>query len=158
MLKLKSSWNKTPTNTQLPYREDRRHMSRNTCPDCEQQHCTQFIDLFAICSSPCTSSRSPNWWEVSWPQVPIPSWMSKSNRVAGHLHHVPRHVRAVARQTVGKRHGHRSPFPAGYRTRTVQQLRSETERRHASSHWQELEEVYGHERDRQENPTMAKCN
>ena len=47
MFKLKSSWNKTPTNTQLPYREDRRHMSRDTCPECEPQHCTQSLHPFA---------------------------------------------------------------------------------------------------------------
>ena len=27
-----------------------------------------------------TSSRSPNCWEVSWPQVPNPGWVQKSNR------------------------------------------------------------------------------
>ena len=32
-----------------------------------------------------------------------------------HLHHVPWHVRAVAPQTGGRCHGHRSPFPAGCR-------------------------------------------
>ena len=51
--------------------------------------------------------------EASWPQVPNPGWMPKSKRAAVHL----QHVRAVARQTVGKRHGHRSPIPAGYRNR-----------------------------------------
>ena len=61
--------------------------NRGTCPatrppECKRQHCTQSFHLFALCSSTCTSSRSPNWWEVSWPQVPIPSWMSKSNRAA----------------------------------------------------------------------------
>ena len=55
-------------------------MSRDTYPESEPQHCTQSLDPFARCSSTCTSRRSPNWWNVSWPQVPIPSWMSKSNR------------------------------------------------------------------------------
>ena len=55
-------------------------MSRDTYPESEPQHCTQSLHPFARRSSTCTSSRSPNWWEVSWPQVPIPSWMSKSNR------------------------------------------------------------------------------
>ena len=56
-------------------------MSRDTYPECEHQHCTPF----ALCSSTCTRSRSPNRQEVSWPQVPIPSWMSKSNRAANVL-------------------------------------------------------------------------
>ena len=54
--------------------------------------------------------------EVSWPQVLNPGWMPKSKRAAVHL----QYVQAVARQTVGKRHGHRSPIPAGYRNRNVQ--------------------------------------
>ena len=41
------------------------------------------------------------------------------------LHFVPPHVRAVACQTVGKRLGHKSPFPAGCRSRNVQHLRGE---------------------------------
>ena len=35
------------------------------------------------CSRPfatCTSSRSPNCWEASWPQVPNPGWIPKSER------------------------------------------------------------------------------
>ena len=42
--------------------------------------------------------------------------MPKPKRAAVHL----QYVQAVARQTVGKRHGHRSPIPAGYRNRNVQ--------------------------------------
>ena len=57
-------------------------MSRDTYPECEQQHCTQSLHPFALCSSKCTRSRSPNRQKVSWPQVPSPSWMSKSNRAA----------------------------------------------------------------------------
>ena len=36
------------------------------------------------------------------------------------LHHVHRHVRAVTRQIGGRCHGHRSPFPTGCRSRSVQ--------------------------------------
>ena len=44
--------------------------NRGTCPatcppECEPRHFTQSFQLFAVCSSTCTSSRSPKWWEVS---------------------------------------------------------------------------------------------
>ena len=37
------------------------------------------------------------------------------------LHNVPQHLQEVALQTGRRCHGHRSPFPAGCRSRTVQQ-------------------------------------
>ena len=51
----------------------RTETDRGTCPECELQHCTQSLHSFAQRSSTCTCSRSPNWWEVHWQQVPIPS-------------------------------------------------------------------------------------
>ena len=71
---------KTPTNTQVQYREESRHMSRDTY-----------------------SSVSSN---------------TVRNFSIG-LHKVPQHVQEVALQTGRRCHGHRSPFPAGCRSRTV---------------------------------------
>ena len=75
------------------------------------------------------------------------------------LHHVPPCVRAVALQTGGRCHGHRSPFPVGCRSRTVHQtcLISVLKNVKVNNQlgWQklmsncgaELEEVYGHKRE-----------
>ena len=45
--------------------------------DAEVETCSR---LLAPCTSTCTSSRSPDCWGASWPQVPIPGWMPKSKR------------------------------------------------------------------------------
>ena len=73
------------------------------------------VHPFALCSPTCTRSRSPNWHH-------------DFGVVASRRHETLSFASSVQAHTSfhGRCHGHRSPFPAGCRSRTVQHLRSET--------------------------------
>ena len=57
-------------------------LSRNMYPECERQYCTESPPSVCTMFFDMHEQSLVKLEELSWPQVPIPGWMPKSNRAA----------------------------------------------------------------------------